>query len=108
MESPSMKSNSVHTYVTGNSFPSIYGRKTHSMFGHITHIEYMTPFMQQRWPWMKGMWAVGDHKTVYAHFDTLEQARQYARKLWPECGFKTTAEYREEHEQKNQTTCASS
>jgi len=94
-----MNSNTVHTYITGNSFANIFGGRSESMYGDITHIKYMTPLMKHRWPWMKGMWAVGDHKMTYGHFRTLKEAKAFAQNQWPGCGFKTPKQFRQEDEQ---------
>lgn len=88
-----MPGNTVHTYCTGNTFPNIYGGQNPAMFGYISHIKYMTPLMNQRWPWMKGMWALSDHKFTYGHFKTLREAKQYAKELWPSCEFKTPKQF---------------
>lgn len=91
-----MPSNVVHTYITGNSFPNIYRGHTECFYGDITHIKHMTPLMKQRWPWIKGMWAVGDHKGTHGHYPTLREAKDYAREQWPGCGFKTPKQFRRE------------
>jgi hypothetical protein len=84
------KSNLVHTYVEGNSFPSIFGGHTPSQFGSITHIEYMSPMMEYKWPWMDGMWHLSNGSaTVSEWYKTLREAREAATKRWPNCTFKT-------------------
>lgn len=89
-----MPGNLVHTYITGNSFPNIYGGQSEAMCGTITKIEHLTSLMKQRWPWMKGMWSVGDHRTTYGHFRTLKEAKAYAGEQWPGCGFLTRSRIR--------------
>ena len=88
----------VHTYVTGNSFPNIYGGDTDSFYGYIIHVTELTPLQQQRWPWQKNKWHLSDHKVTYGYFDTLKEAKQEALELWPGCGFKTPKQFRKEYE----------
>jgi hypothetical protein len=45
---------------------------------------------------MQGMWQVSDHARSYGYFDTLEEAKAEAQRIWPGCGFKTPAEFRAE------------
>jgi hypothetical protein len=87
---------SVHTYVTGNKFHNIFGGMSDSLYGYITHITELTPMMRQRWPWLKNKWSLADHKFTHGHFDTLREAKAYAREVWPDCGFKTPAQFRRE------------
>lgn len=91
-----MTANLVHTYVTGNYFPNIYGGETACMYGSITHIKHLTPLMKQRWPWMQNQWSLSDHKFTYGYFKTLQEAKRRAEELWPNCGFKTPEQFREE------------
>jgi hypothetical protein len=85
-----MPGNLVHTYITGNSFPNIYGGQTEAMYGDITKIEHLSPLMKQRWPWMKGMWVVGTARNnIQEYFRTLKEATEYASGQWPGCGFLT-------------------
>lgn len=89
----------VHTYVMGNSFPTIYGDQAEGMFGHITHLTTLTPLQQQRWPWMKNKWVVDDcYGHVYGWFDTLKEAKRCAKEEWPSCYFKTPKQFRSERE----------
>ena len=86
-------SNLVHTYVTGNSFPNIFGGHTPSMYGSITHITHMTPLMQQRWPWLKDQWSLDNARGYTEYFSTLKEAKARAAEWWPGCGFKTPAQF---------------
>jgi len=79
----------THTYITGNKFQNIYGGSTPCYYGYITHITELTPLMKQRWPWMKGLWQLYDGKFTHGNFDTLREAKNYAKELWPTCEFKT-------------------
>ena len=93
-----MPSNLVHTYVDGNSFPNIFGGNTPCAFGQITHIEYMTQMMRQRWPWMQGKWVLSDGHGTLGYFDSLEEAQRAAVKKWPGCSFTTRESLVEEFE----------
>ena len=91
-----MNSNLVHSYITGSSFKNIYGGSSPDLSGSITHIQYLTPLAQQRWPWIKNQWHLSDHCGSIGYFQTLREAKQHAQKLWPECGFKTPTQFRRE------------
>jgi hypothetical protein len=91
-----MKGNLVHSYITGFKFNNIFGGQTDDYSRSITQINYLTPMSKQRWPWMQGMWQVSDHARSYGYFDTLEEAKAEAQRIWPGCGFKTPAEFRAE------------
>lgn len=88
-----MKSNLVHTYITGMKFKNIYDGESDDYSRSITHIQYMSPMMTQRWPWIKDKWLLSDGKFDYGYFDTLEEAQKEALSLWPGCGFKTREEF---------------
>ena len=79
--------NSVHTYVGGNSFKNIFGGDTPSHYGHITHIEYMTPLMTRKWPYLKNKWELSDSMRQISLHNTLKEAKAAAEALWPGCTF---------------------
>ena len=87
---------SVYCYITGFKFRNIYGGMSEDHSGYITHITHMTPMMQQRWPWLRNMWSLNDHRVNYGYFKTLREAKAEAQKRWPGCGFKTPAQVRRE------------
>lgn len=92
-----MKSNLVHTYIGGNSFSNIFGGETDCFFGYIVKLDYLDPWMERYHPYLKGKWCLSDHKTTHGHFDTLKQAKEQAREIWPRCWFKTRKEYAREY-----------
>ena len=96
-----MRGNLVHCYITGFKFNNIYGKTSDDYTRSITHIKYMTPLMKQRWPWMQGMWDLSDHARNYGYFNTLKEAKTEAQRLWPNCGFKTPAQFRAEKPKKH-------
>lgn len=92
-----MKSNLVHSYITGFKFDNIFGGQSDDYSRAIIHMKYLSPTMAQKWPWMKNKWQVSDHARTYGYFKTLKEAKAKAQELWPGCGFKTPEQFRKEN-----------
>jgi len=86
-------SNTVHTYVMGAKFDTIFGGKAEALHGTITHIEYMSPLMKQKWPWIKGMWELSNNRGYSEWYKTLKAAKKRAQEMWEGCFFKTPKEF---------------
>lgn len=91
-----MKGNLVHSYVCGDRFKSILGGKFSSFFGSITHIKYMSPLMEQKWPYIKNLWQLSSAQGSIGYFKTLKEAKTTALETWPTCYFKTPSQFRKE------------
>jgi hypothetical protein len=92
-----MKGNLVHSYITGFTFNNIYGGQTEDYSRSITQMKYLDPVTARKFPMIKNMWKVSDHAHSYGYFDTLEEAKAEAQRIWPGCGFKTPEEFRTEY-----------
>ena len=89
-----MKSNLVHSYITGFKFKNIYGGETDDYSRSIMQMNYLDPVTARKFPMIKNMWKLSDHAQSYGYFDTLEEAKAVAQRIWPQCGFKTPEEFR--------------
>jgi hypothetical protein len=91
-----MKTEFVHSYITGRTFANICGGYSDDYSASITHIKYLTSLAEQRWPWLKNKWSLSDGANRNEYYNTLRAAKQRAQELWPGCGFKTPAQFRKE------------
>lgn len=91
-----MKSNLVHSYITGFKFKNIYGGETDDYSRSIMQINYLDTVTARKFPMIKNKWKLSDHARSYGYFDTLEEAKTEAQRIWTGCGFKTPEEFRTE------------
>ena len=91
-----MKGNLVHSYITGFKFKNICGGETDDYSRSIMQMNYLDPVTARKSPMIKNKWQLSDHAQSYGYFDTLEEAKTVAQRIWPKCGFKTPEEFRNE------------
>ena len=101
-----MKTNGVHTYVEGGQFNNIFGGTSDAIYASITHIKYVSPEMQRKWPWLRNMWQLSTPRGYSEYYKTLREARARAQELWPDCYFKRPRDFAKELAQEAAASCA--